>query len=142
VNKKRSPLPRIIGIVVLLLICFAVLQFVRHWRERKAARKLKNPVPVSVVSLADGKMLYGEHCQKCHGEKGDGKGEKAPELREEPTNFTDAKHMSRQADGEIFMPIEKGTGPMPAFADKMTEQQAWEIVDYVRTFAPAQTSRR
>lgn len=96
---------------------------------------MKNPVPATAAALAAGKQSYAEHCQKCHGEKGNGRGEKAAELSVAPTDFTDTHKMQRLYDGELFEEITRGDMPMPAFEDKLSEQERWQIVDYVRTFA-------
>jgi mono/diheme cytochrome c family protein len=99
------------------------------------ARKLKNPVPSSDEAITAGMKLYQKHCEKCHGEHGDGKGEKAPELSVAPGDFTDAQKMGGLMDGELYWQITYGRLPMPAFADKVSEEGRWQLVDYIRTFA-------
>jgi mono/diheme cytochrome c family protein len=99
------------------------------------ARKLKNPVPSSSEAIAAGRQLYTKHCEKCHGINGDGKGPKAADLSVAPGDFTDAQKMRTLMDGELFWQITYGRLPMPAFADKMSEQARWQLVDYIRTFA-------
>jgi mono/diheme cytochrome c family protein len=130
---------RPLGIVALLLILVAGLLIAvntaRNWSATAAARKLKNPVPPTDDSIAAGRQVYGEHCQSCHGEKGDGRGEKAAELSVAPGDFTDAPAMRRRTDGELFWQITRGRLPMPAFDDKLTAEQRWQVVNYIRTFA-------
>jgi mono/diheme cytochrome c family protein len=107
----------------------------RNWRATATARKLKNPVPATMNAIASGKQAYGEHCRNCHGEKGDGRGEKAAELSVAPGDFTDAATMRRRTDGELFWQITRGRLPMPAFDDKLSDEERWQLVDYIRTFA-------
>ena len=52
-----------------------------------------------------------------------------------PTDFTDARAMGRITDGELFWKISHGRRPMPAFHDKLTEQERWQLVDYIRVLA-------
>jgi mono/diheme cytochrome c family protein len=119
-----------------LAIVFIGMGFaVSNWREEAKARKLKNPVPSTPEALAAGKQLYQQHCQRCHGANGDGKGEKAPELSVAPGDFTDVAKMRRVVDGELYWQITAGRLPMPAFADKVSAEGRWELVDYIRTFA-------
>lgn len=99
------------------------------------ARKLKNPFPANSERLAVGKDVYTNHCQKCHGVNGDGKGEKAAELSVAPGDFQDESKMNSQTDGELYWQVTKGRRPMPAFGGKLSDQQRWEVVDYIRMFA-------
>ena len=39
------------------------------------------------------------------------------------------------ADGQLFEEITKGDLPMPAFEDKLSDEERWQLVDYIRTFA-------
>ncbi|MFY9690984.1 MAG: cytochrome c [Candidatus Acidiferrales bacterium] len=126
--------------VIVLLLFFAaaislMIYAVMQWNARAKARNLKNPVPATAQAVAAGSQIYRQHCQSCHGVNGDGKGEKAAELSTAPGDFTDAKKMSGLTDGELYWEITEGRHPMPAFADKLTEQERWEVVDYIRTFA-------
>jgi len=106
-----------------------------HWTPAARARKLKNPVPATDSALTAGMRVYEDHCLRCHGEEGDGNGEKASELSVAPTNFTDASAMNRATDGELYWEITKGRSPMPAFETKLSDMERWEAVDYIRTFA-------
>ena len=113
------------------VMTYAVMQ----WEAQARASNLQNPVPATPAALADGKQIYQHHCQNCHGANGDGKGEKAPELSTAPGDFTYAAKMSGLKDGELYWEITKGRHPMPAFEKKLTEQERWKVVDYIRTFA-------
>ena len=106
----------------------------RDWSAMAKARKLPNPVPPTPEALAAGKESYREHCQSCHGEHGDGKGEKAPELSVAPGDFTDTRTMHRLIDGELYWQITRGHRPMPSFRSKLSDEQRWQLVDYIRTF--------
>ena len=99
------------------------------------AKKAKNPVKADDKSIRRGKELYKTNCLMCHGEKGDGKGEIAAQLKEKPANFTD-KHMMREmTDGEIFYIISKGEDLMPAWEGKLKENERWDLINYIKTFA-------
>jgi mono/diheme cytochrome c family protein len=120
----------VLGISLLLIVYLA-----RNWSVMAKARKLQNPVPATLEALAAGKESYREHCQSCHGDNGDGKGDKAPELSVAPGDFTDVREMHHYADGELYWQITYGRRPMPAFASKLSEEKRWQLVDYIRTFA-------
>lgn len=133
-EKKLKP-AGIVALILGLIILFVALGFaVSNWSAVARARKLKNPVPATPEALAEGKQLYQQHCQRCHGANGDGHGQKAPELSVAPGDFTDVSKMSRVYDGELYWQITAGRLPMPAFKDKVNEQGRWALVDYIRTF--------
>jgi mono/diheme cytochrome c family protein len=134
-NRNTRSLKVLALLVILLAAAATVINTARNWNAISAARRLKNPVPPTAGAIAAAMQDYGEHCRSCHGEKGDGKGEKAPELSVAPGDFTDRRTMSSRTDGELFWQITRGRLPMPAFEDKLTDQQRWQLVDYIRTFA-------
>ena len=118
----------------------AFLYYHSDWRVPAEMKKLQNPVPVSKEAIGAGMMIYMDHCKSCHGENGDGKGEKAAQLSVTPANFTDAQVMSAVADGELWWKITHGRRPMPSFQQKLTDRERWELVVYIRTFVPKPSS--
>lgn len=68
-------------------------------------------------------------------ETGDGKGSMADELTVKPSNFNNNNMMSMMTDGEIFYKISKGNQPMPQWEKKLTENERWDLVNYIKTFA-------
>ena len=94
-----------------------------------------NPVPADEQSRARGKALYSKECLPCHGETGKGDGPKAADLKRKPADLSHSK-MGKQMDGELFWKITEGKTPMPSFEGKMSEQERWEIVNYIRTLGP------
>lgn len=133
--RKSRPIAIIALFLFLAVAGVIVVNTARNWNATAAARKLKNPVPPTADALAAGSQNYVEHCRSCHGEKGDGRGPKAAELSVAPGDFTDARAMGRRTDGELFWQITRGRLPMPSFDDKLTDQERWQLVDYIRTFA-------
>lgn len=110
------------------------LYYKSDWRVPAEVKKMRNPVPANKGAIGAGMMTYMDRCQACHGENGDGKGEKADKLSVAPANFTDANAMSRLTDGELFWKITTGRRPMPGFKEKLTDEERWQVVDYIRTF--------
>jgi mono/diheme cytochrome c family protein len=99
------------------------------------AAKLKNPVTATPASIAAGKGLFEKQCVSCHGATGKGDGKSAAQLTPKPSDLTDARWKHGSSDGEIYTLIKDGsknTG-MRGFASKMTEQDMWNVVNYVRT---------
>jgi mono/diheme cytochrome c family protein len=93
----------------------------------------KNPVRFTEISVARGKKLFHTQCAMCHGEKGDGKGDLAQEMKITPPDFTQPGVLSRRTDGELFSIIGQGLSPMPGQAKRLTPKQTWDMVNFLRT---------
>jgi mono/diheme cytochrome c family protein len=107
-----------------------------NWRVPDAAKKMTNRVPRTDAALAAGKSFFEENCAKCHGETGKGDGPDAMMYAITPADLTDAHMMGMMTDGEIFYKISEGRKPMPTFKEKLSEEQRWQVVHFVRTLAP------
>ena len=104
-----------------------------------AARK--NPAKFNTVSVERGKKIYATQCAMCHGEKGDGKGEVAVEMKINPADFTKPETIAKRADGELFAIISGGSETMPGQGTRMSDVHKWNIVNYLRTLAGKQPER-
>src|SRR5215212_1584380 len=110
------------------------------WEIPANADETKNPVTASAESIAKGKELYLErtkgNCIFCHGETGSGNEANLAKLRRKPADLSNKERMTAMTDGEVFWKISKGiTGIMPAGEKRMTEEERWHVVNYVRTLA-------
>ena len=93
-----------------------------------------NPVKPTAESLAKGKKIYAIDCAMCHGEKGDGKGDMASDIKN-VTDFTNPDALKNHSDGELFIVIRKGKGEMPPEGDRAKDDDIWHLVNYVRSLA-------
>ncbi|HUJ96061.1 MAG TPA: cytochrome c [Terriglobales bacterium] len=99
------------------------------------ATRQANPVKPTPESLAVGKKWYNLDCAMCHGTTGDGKGEMASDMKQKLVDFTDPAALKDVTDGEMFYVIKNGKGQMPAEGDRVKAEQAWDLVNYVRSLA-------
>jgi mono/diheme cytochrome c family protein len=107
-----------------------------------SVKKLVNPYDVTEDFLAKGKDLYQRKafCAGCHGPDGKGNGMKSNPYKVRgpfPVNFTDAKWQALRSDGEIFWVLKegvRGTDMAPFIPLFLSEEKAWQIVAYLRTF--------
>ena len=139
---KRSLAGRSSGFLVLglALAAWAAAHGEKSWPAPEEAKKLKNPVPATEASLAAAKTIYAEHCAHCHGEEGKGNGPEAPMYAAKPADFSDAHMLGEMTDGEIFWKISEGRRPMPSFKKRFTEEQRWQLVNFLRTLVPKPAS--
>lgn len=129
-----------IGIVALIatwLVAAAVGVGAQNLGGSPEGKALKNAVPSSPSSIANGQALYVKNCQFCHGAKGLGDGPLAPK-DSKPANLTDAKWDRGSTDGEIFKVIMEGAGPdfkMKGVKGRVADNDVWHIVNYLRSIA-------
>lgn len=103
------------------------------WPVPEKFLKMANPVAKNAESVSDGKSLWSQHCQSCHGKIGKGDGPKAGELKTEPGDFTSVE-TQKQADGSLFYKSSEGRKDMPSFKKKISDaDDIWSIVNYIRT---------
>lgn len=106
------------------------------------AVKQANPVKPNTESLAAGKRMYGYDCAMCHGQKGDGKGDLAADMKTPMLDFRDPKGIQTQTDGELFYVIKNGKGEMPAEGTRAKPEQVWDMVNYVRSLSKKETAEK
>jgi len=125
-------------VLILISIALAIHQQKKQWRVPDDAKNLKNPLLPSESNFNAARLLYRDKCSDCHGDTGKGDGPQATMHDTAPANFTDSKQMSRFTDGELFYQITEGREPMPAFKKRLTPEQRWQLILFVRSFsAPA-----
>lgn len=103
------------------------------------ARALTSPLPDSLETIERGKALYTGKgtCANCHGLEGDGNGPVAAQLNPSPRNFQHHGFWRHRTEGEIFWIIKHGSPgtSMIGFADQLTDEEIWALIQYERTFA-------
>ena len=105
------------------------------WTLGEDADTKKNPLTIDAKTLAIGKGIYKDKCERCHGPGGLGDGpdsdpEAAPDM-----DLTNAKRAARNPDGVVYYKVLNGRKKpkMPAFKHELTEQQIWLVVAHVQT---------
>ena len=102
------------------------------WVVPSKYKKMTNPEDASKENLSIGKNLYSKHCKSCHGKEGYGDGHKADEIEGDLGDFTSNKFKA-QTDGALFYKSYIGRDDMPNYEKKMSEEDAWLVVHYIRT---------
>lgn len=93
------------------------------------------PVGPSPESTARAKRWWTLDCEMCHGKNGDGTGDTAREMKLAMMDFTNPDTLKDRTDGELFYIIKNGHNDMPAEGPRVKTEEAWDLVNYVRTFA-------
>jgi mono/diheme cytochrome c family protein len=94
------------------------------------------PVEVTRQLLEQGQNRYQIYCAPCHGTLGDGNGiTKSYGMVATPTYHDD--RLRSMAEGEIYNTITHGKNTMFPYADKLTPDERWAVVAYVRALQRA-----
>jgi mono/diheme cytochrome c family protein len=104
------------------------------WVAPKEADNVKNPLAGTNNTLAEARALYVANCGPCHGEKGRGDGPAAPGLNPKPADHTSAL-VQGETDGSLFWKLSEGRNPMPGYKKIFSDQQRWELINFIRTLA-------
>jgi mono/diheme cytochrome c family protein len=133
--KTRKSLFVVLLALICILLVYSAYQNNKPWVVPEDVKKLKNPIAPSESTLKAARGIYLDECAQCHGERGKGDGPEAAMHSPTPSDITDSKHMNAVTDGEIFYQISEGRKPMPSFKKRLTEEQRWGLVLFVRTLS-------
>ena len=127
-------------LVALILAASGVSVALRYrrsgpWEVPDSAKAMRNPVPPTPEGIAAAAAIYSDRCTRCHGDHGDGDGPDAKMYKPQPASLAVAMHSGEHpmTDGEIFWKITEGRQPMPSFKKQLTDEQRWELVNFLRT---------
>ena len=121
---------RLFVIAVVISAAAVAVAAEEKWNAPADAAARKNPLPANAASIGRGKTVYTAECLSCHGSSGKGDGPAAKDLKESPGDMT---KLGSQSDGALFWKISEGKKPMPGFARKLSDQQRWDLINYLRT---------
>jgi mono/diheme cytochrome c family protein len=79
------------------------------------------------VVLQAGQVVYDGQCANCHGS--DGSGELLGSA-----DFTDLRQMDQLAPRDLYLTVTQGRGSMPSWQARLSQDQRWSVIDYLRTF--------
>jgi len=98
------------------------------------------PVEVTETLIRRGQNRYLIYCYPCHGALGDGNGiTKSYGMLVTPTYHDD--RIRQMPEGEIFNTITNGKNTMFPYADKLSPDDRWAVVAYVRALQRARNAR-
>jgi mono/diheme cytochrome c family protein len=103
--------------------------------------KLTNPYSGEAAAIAAGKTIFETNCATCHGPQGYGDGPTAASLNPKPANLSDRQMMKDLSDAYLFWRVSEGgmmvpfNSVMPPWKNTLTEEQRWQVVNYVRTLS-------
>ena len=98
---------------------------------------MPNPVKPTEASVAAGRARYETFCTPCHGAEAKG-GVTGPVATKfiPPPDLTNAR-FPEGADGRLLAQLHHGRAApsCPSYGEALSSQEAWDIVNYLRTLA-------
>lgn len=93
----------------------------------------KTPVPFDAISIANGMTTFAANCVPCHGPQAKGNGVLAKTLPKQPIDFLTEPHTAMHTAGDFFHWLTYGRfgGIMPAFGDKFSEEERWDLLNFL-----------
>src|ERR1017187_1328247 len=119
-----------------IAIFYASIALAQHrapWVVPESAKEKKNLYSPDESSLARGKKSYITECVRCHGKEGKGDGSSAMKIEKTVADLS-SDNVQNQTDGELFWKISEGRKPMPLAKTTLTDDQRWDVINYIRTF--------
>ena len=98
------------------------------------------PYPVTLQLLERGKERFGIYCEPCHSPVGDGDGMIPRRGFPHPPSYHIARLRSAP-DRHFYDVMTNGYGIMYSYADRVTPEDRWAIVAYIRALQVSQGAR-
>lgn len=121
---------------------YFAIEDVQQAQALAASKALAQFHPATAESIANGGTLFQQNCAQCHGPGARGNGPLAPTMNPRPSDLVLHVPLHPDADLENWIAHGFPGSAMPAFADKLTESERWDLVNYLRSLAKPAASNR
>jgi len=97
-------------------------------------RELRNPLPATAQTIADGRQAFSYYCAACHGLDGQNTGVPFADRMSPPVPSLASNEVQQYADGQLKWVIDYGIWPsgMPGSKGTLNEDEIWSIVIFIR----------
>ena len=120
----------LIGVLIIFLVGIPGHIIAHGWKAPREAADRPNPAAGDPASPARGKQLFQQYCALCHGKQALGDGTLAKNLKTRPTNLV--QRADHHSEGDFAWKIANGLGDMPPFKNQLTENQIWDLVNFIQ----------
>jgi mono/diheme cytochrome c family protein len=79
-------------------------------------------------AIDNGREIYNADCVSCHGEDG-------RSMILGAADFSDQRFMSNRSPSDLFLVVTQGKGSMPAWQARLSQDERWQVIDYINTFS-------
>ena len=98
------------------------------------------PIPISRADIDRGQNRFNVYCTPCHGRLGEGNGMVVLRgFRQPPSYFSDK--LLKAPVGHFFDVMTNGFGAMPSYASRVTPDDRWRIIAYIRALQLSESAK-
>ena len=130
IMRKRTMFRWFLTVVAVLCVGSAIF-----YADLLRSAFLRNPIPRSADSIARGRQLFQKNCAVCHGAEGRGDGMVAAALPQRPDDLSKIAPPPIFPDGVVAYRIINGVKMMPAFKSTLSENEIWDLLNFIRSLA-------
>lgn len=94
--------------------------------------QMKNPVPATPESINAGKRIYRQNCRQCHGPEAVRDGSCVCKPNFCPADLRNPD-LWKNGEGFVYKTVTEGRAPMPRFGNKLSDQQRWDVINYLHS---------
>lgn len=95
-----------------------------------SVKLLANPLAMSKMVIERGQERFNIYCSPCHGYFGDGDGRLKGQFPKPPSLHNEK--VINLPDGNIYHVITNGQNVMPSYAEQVSSDDRWAIINYIR----------
>ena len=118
--------------VAIALVAIACTETATPTNTNTNTSRAASPSPAaSVDELATARANYAKHCEACHGPEGTG-GLVKVENKQIKVASLKADHAIKHPDDKLAKTITGGQEEMPAFKDKLSQEEIRGLVQFIR----------
>ncbi len=98
------------------------------------------PIPIAKADIERGQERFNIYCSPCHGRLGDGNGMIVMRgFRQPPSYYSD--RLVKSPVGHFFDVITNGYGAMPSYASRVTPDDRWRVIAYIRALQLSESAK-
>lgn len=98
------------------------------------------PIPIAKADIERGQTRFNIYCTPCHGRIGDGNGMVVLRGYRQAASFYSDK-LVKSAVGHYFDVISNGFGAMPSYASRITPDDRWRLIAYIRALQLSESAK-
>jgi mono/diheme cytochrome c family protein len=116
--------------ILIILLLYSNCLLAHNWKAPKMAAQRRNPISLNQESIIKGNKIFVQNCASCHGDNVKGLSSEITGLQKDSPNLI--QRIRNHSDGDFFWKIQNGKDEMPSFKEDLSENDIWNVVNYIK----------